>query len=237
MGCGDKGVSVFDTDLQPIKQIRNEHLNWVVHVLKANTEVIVCDSQTGLHLLNQRGDYLKQICPGHFSDASVTNNTLLGLEGIKQQIDVYTKSRDSWVKDKRLNLSGYIKGSNEDRLGTTSTCIFVSCFNTHCVRVYSLTGEFLYKTGEWGQDDGLQAGKLSCPFLSDVGSGGQLLLCDSHNHRLQVFDPQARKWHEIQGLGMLQKPWCAGVGHKHLWVGSNLLFKRQLLKYEALGNI
>ena len=228
-GC-DKGVFLYNTDLQQIKQITNEHFKCVSSVCKTDTDVIVCDNKTGLHVLNQRGDYLKQICSGQFSDGSVTNNILFCLEYTKQLIYVFSKSQNSWVKDRELNLSGYSEGSIADRLCTTSTCIYVSCYNTHCVCVYTLTGEFLYKTGEKGQGKGLEAGKFYFALLSDVDSGGKLLLCDYKNNRLQVFDPQTRQWTVIQGLEGLMLPWCAGVGHKHLWVGT---FGNKLLKYEA----
>ena len=233
VGGWGKGVFVYNTDLQQIKQITNEHFKCVRSVCKTDTDVIVCDIQTGLHVLNQRGDYLKHICSGQFSDVSVTNNTLFGLEYTKQLIYVFSKSQNSWVKDRELNLSGYSEGSNGDRLCTTSTCIYVSCLNTHCVCVYSLTGEFLYKTGEEGQGEGLEAGKFYCPLLSDVDSEGKLLLCDNDNHRLQVFDPQTRQWDEILGLEGLKRTWCAGVGHKHLWVGTSALLTGKLLKFEA----
>ena len=227
---GDRGVFVYSTNLLKIKEITNKYFKWVNSVVATDTDVIVCDGESGLHVLNQQGDYLKQICSGRFSDASVTNNTLFGLEIAKQQIHVYTKPQDSWVKDQELDLSGYIEGFIGDRLCTSNTCVYVSCYRTHCVCVYSLTGEFLYKTGEWGQGEGLGAGKFFYPVLSDVDSGGKLLLCDSGNNRLQVFDPQTRRWDEIQGLELLQGPWCAGVGHKHIWVGTE---SKMLLKYKA----
>ena len=200
VGAGEDGVFVYNTNLELIKCITEEHFKYLKGIYKTDTDVIVCDNQTGLHVLNQQGDHFKHICSGHISDATVTNNTLFGLEGVNQLIHVFSKSQNSWVKDRELNLSGYSEGCDEDRLCTTSTCIYVSCCKTHCVCVYSLIGEFLYKTGEQGQGEGLNAGKFNCPFLSDVDSGGKLLLCDYTNHSLQVFDPQTRQWTVIQGL-------------------------------------
>ena len=226
-----KGVFVFNTNLQQIKHITNKHLKYIISVLRTDTDVIMCDKKTGLHVLNQRGDYLKHVCSGQFSDASVTNNILLGLEYAKQQIHVFSKSQNGWVKDRELNLSGYSNGCNADTLCTTSTCIYISCCNTHCVRVYSLTGQFLYETGKYDLGKGLKASRFFHPVLSDVDSGGKLLLCDFNNYRLQVFHPHTRQWAEIQGLEGLGLPLCAGVGHTHLWVGT---FGKKLLKYEAL---
>ena len=228
-GGWNKGVFVYNKDLQLIKQIKNKHFNWVTSVLKTDTDVVVCDDQTGLHILNQQGDYLKQICSGQFSDVSVANNTLFGLEYVKQQVHVYNKSHNGWAKERELNLSGYSEGFHDDKLFATSTCIYVSSYKTHCVRIYSLKGNFLYKTGEWSP--ALETGQFDNPVLSDVDSGGKVLLCDLNNHRLQVFDPKNRQWAEIRGLEALESPSCAGLGHKHLWVGSVL--PNQLFKYEA----
>ena len=230
VGAGDKGVFVYNSDLQQLKHIITEHFKWVTGVCKTDKDLIVCDRETGLHVLNQQGDYLKQICSGHFSDSSVTKNTLFGLEFVKQQIHLFSNSQKGWVKDRELNLLGYSKGFRGERLCTTSTCIYVSSCNTHCVCVYSLTGEILYKIGDQGQGEGLEAGKLNNPVLSDVDSGGKLLLCDFDNHRLQAFDPQTRQWAVIHGLEGLEWPQCAGLGHKHLWVGT---FANELHKYEA----
>ena len=230
VGGGDEGVFVYNTDLEQIKQITNEHFKFVISVCKTDTDVIVCDYHTGLHVLNQQGDYLKQICSGQFSDVNVTNNTLLGLECVKQQIHMFSKSQNSWVKQRELNLSGYSEGSSTDRLCRTSIFMYVSCCNKHCVLVYILNGGSHYKIGEEGQGEGLEAGKFYNPILSDVDSGGKLLLCDCSNNRLQVFNTQTREWAVIQVLEGLEGPWCAGVGHKHLWVGTG---GKKLLKYQA----
>ena len=227
---GAKGVFIYDTNLEQQKRVTNKHFQSVSSVFRADKDVIVCAGDTGLHVLNTAGTYIKQICTGRFIDGSVTNNTLFGLEYAKQQIHLYTRRQNDWVKQQELDLSGYIEGFSGDRLCTSSNCIYVSCYRTHCVCVYSLTGEFLYKTGEWGGGEWLEAGKFYYPRLSDVDSEGNLMLCDYNNRRLQVFHLQTKQWGKIQGLEGLESPLCAGVGLKHLWVGTNT---NKLLKYEA----
>ena len=99
---GGEGVSVYNADLRLIKPITNKHFQSVNSVCKTDTEVIACDDQTGLHVLNLRGDYVKQICSGQFSDASVTNNILFALEFRKRQIHAFSKPAKSWVQDREL---------------------------------------------------------------------------------------------------------------------------------------
>ena len=177
-----------------------------------------------------RDDYPRHICPGRFSDVSASNDTLFALEGQKHRLHILSKHRKGWVEDIELNLSGCGKDCNRDRLCATSTCIYVSCYSNHCVHVYSLSGEFLYKTERSGWGRSLEAGSLHNPFLSDVDSEEKILLCDRGHNRLQVFDPHTSRWAVIQGLEGLEAPWCARVGHKHLWVGTG---DSELVKYEA----
>ena len=231
VGAGRNGVFVYNSELQKIKQITNKNFQVVNSILKTDTDVIVCDKHTGLHLLNQQGDYLNQICAGHFSDVSVTNNTLFALEFRKEKVHLYTKFQNSWVKDRDLHLSDYSEGCDTDRLCTTSTHIYVSCYTTHFVCVYSLSGELLYKQRSCGLGKEAKVRKFYHPILSDVDSGGQLLLCDCGNHRLQVSEGLTKHWAKIKGLEEVGTPWCAGVGHRHLWVGN--ILNKKLVKYEA----
>ena len=231
MAGGAGGLFVYKGDLQEIKQITNEKLKLVVSVVATDTNIVVCDFNTGLHLFHQQGDYLKHVCSGHFSDVSVTNYTLFALEHAKQHVHVFTRSQGNWVKARELDLSGCSEDFSGERLCTTSFCIYVSSCKTHCVCVYSLTGEFVCKIGEQGKGEGLETGKFHNPLICDMDSNGKLLLCDSGNHRLQWFDPQTRKWAGIQGLEGLESPVCAGVGVKHILVGTQ---RNKLLKYEAV---
>ena len=133
------------------------------------------------------------------------------------------------MKDIQFKLEQCRIGCEADTLCSTSSHLYVCSSNNHCVLVYTLHGEFVYKTGEQGDE----VGKFTCPCLSDVDSGGKLLLCDYWNNRLQVFDTQNRQWSEIDGVKGVWWPGCAGVGDKYLWVGSGS-DGTHLLKYEVV---
>ena len=107
------------------------------------------------------------------------------------------------------------------------TRLYVSFVNTSCILVYTLSGEYVYKTGGPGDE----VGKFSHPLLSDVDSEGKLLVCDWYSHTLQVFVTQNRVWSELRGLEGVKYPRCAGVGDRHLWVGT---VHTSLSKFEFL---
>ena len=223
---------MYDLNLQQTNHIQHHQLQNVSSVAKAPTGVIVCDYDTGLHHLNHQGLYTNLISSGHFVDASLTsNNKIYALEYVLGEIHTFVKNENSWVKDTKFKLVRYSDGSFDDRLCTTSTRVYVSSCNTDCILVYTLTGEYVYKTGDGGDD----IGKFNHPYLSDLDSEGKWLLCVDRNHRLQVFDTQDREWSELSGLEDLKWPESAQVGDKHLWVGTGYLSgNKKLYKYEAL---
>ena len=152
---------------------------------------------TGVHHLNHQGDYTNLISSGKFIDVTFTNdNSIYALNYEQGEIHTFVRNQNNWVKDTQFKLLQYSDGYTEDKLCTSSTHVYVSSWKIHCVLVYTLSGEFVYKTGGHGGD----IGKFQGPYLSDVDSGGKLLVCDFGNHRLQVFDAQNRVWSEISGL-------------------------------------
>ena len=231
VGVYSKGVLLYNLDSEQIKHIEHPQFEWVTSVMKTPTGVIVCDRDTGVHHLNHQGDYTNLICLGTFSDGSLSTDKKIYALNYKQgEIHTFVRNQNSWVKDTQLKLVEYSDGCTADKLCTTSTHVYVSSFNTHFVLVYTLSGEYVYKTGGRGDE----VGKFDCPYLSDVDSEGKLLVCDWRNHRLQVFDTQRRVWSELSGLKWVEKPRCAGVGEKELWVGTGFRGD-ELLKFQVIS--
>ena len=228
----DKGIFVYSLDLEQTKHIEHFQFKSVTGVLKTPTGVIVCDYDTGVHLINHQGYYISFICSGFYSDVCLINrNKFFALEYQKGELRTFVKSKTNWVKDAQFKLHEFGVGCNFDKLYTTSAHVYVGSWEKHCVLVYTLSGEFLYKTGGRGGE----VGKFSNLYLVDVDSEGKLLACDWDNHRFQVFDTQTRVWSELSGMEGVKWPFCAGLGDKHLWVAAGFWkSNNQLLRYEAI---
>ena len=189
--------------------------------------MIVCDRDTGVHHLSHHGDYTNLLCSGHFSDIClVSDDKIYALDWKEGKIHTFVSNLNGWVEDTQFKLVQYRNCCSADILCTTSTHLYVSCRNIHCVLVYTLSGEYVYRAGGRGGE----VGKFNYPYLSNVDSGGKLLVCDRRNHRLKVFDTQSRKWGKVTGLEEVKWPVCAGVGDKYLWVGTD--YPHKLLKFE-----
>ena len=233
VGGRDQGVFLYKLHLDQIKQaeqIEHPQFKCVTSVLKTPTGVIVCDGDTGVHHLNHQGDYTN-ICSGRFSDASLVNDKKTYPLNYRQgKIHSFVRNQNSWVKDTQFKLIEYSDGCDDDKLCSTSTHLYVSSWNTHCVLVYTLSGECAYKTGERGSE----VGKFDGPVLCDMDSEGKLLVCDCWNYRLQVFNTQNKVWSELSGLEGIEYPGFARVEDKHLWVGTSpCVGLNQFCKFEV----
>ena len=60
---------------------------------------------------------------------------------------------------------------------------FVSDRGNHCVKAFDQSGNFLYKFGKQGNQDG----QFNSPYLMHVDSSNNLLVCDNGNNRVQQF--------------------------------------------------
>ena len=77
VGGWDKGIYVFDLDLEQTNHIEHDQLEYVSSVIKTLTGMIVCDFKTGIHHLNHKGNYTNLICSGSFSDVCLTSSPQL----------------------------------------------------------------------------------------------------------------------------------------------------------------
>lgn len=69
--------------------------------------------------------------------------------------------------------------------------IFVSYFEANCIKVFSMEGNFVFNIGnKLGSKD--HDGTLIGPLGLAVDKHGNLIVCDFHNKRLQLFMPDGR---------------------------------------------
>ncbi|XP_006813241.1 tripartite motif-containing protein 2-like [Saccoglossus kowalevskii] len=63
--------------------------------------------------------------------------------------------------------------------------VYISDYNTHCVKIYTQDGEYIKTFGSHG------SGKwqFSCPWGMTVNNKGNVIVADYSNHRIQVCDP------------------------------------------------
>lgn len=84
--------------------------------------------------------------------------------------------------------------------------VHVTDWQTHCIQVYSTDGIHIKTISQLGSG----ANDLKHPWFAVFNSKGQLLVADSHNKRIQIFQPEASN----EAVGMIP---VKLVDEKHLF--------------------
>ena len=86
---------------------------------------------------------------------------------------------------------------------------FVCYYRAHCVKVFDKEGEFLYDIGREGSGDG----QFKFAAGLTVDKFNNLVVCDSHNKRLQIFRLNGDFMNSVQDSvnDRMDDPWCVAV--------------------------
>ena len=99
--------------------------------------------------------------------------------------------------------------SGSERLDNPLGCVchenkfFVTDSNNNCVKVFDGSGKFLYKFGGKGNGDG----QFFEPMGLCIDKYGNVLVCDSMNHRIQQFTLEGTFTGKTSANLELQWPW------------------------------
>lgn len=87
----------------------------------------------------------------------------------------------------------------------------VSDSHEHCIDVFDRVGNFLYKFGKKGEEDG----EFNNPHCLSIDKAGHLMVCDAGNHRVQVFEQSGKFITKFgtkgSGIGEFNGPVSAAV--------------------------
>ena len=72
----------------------------------------------------------------------------------------------------------------------------------HCIKVFDLKGNFVFKFGKKGKKEG----EFNCPCYLSVNRDGHLMVCDSGNNRVQVFELVTEFGTKGSGNGEFDQP-------------------------------
>ena len=231
--AGDKkGILVYNTDCKLLKQIKLAEIKSVYGVTKTETNYIIVATDSRLLQLCPNGSVLSTLVEGTFSDVCVNGNIIYALDYKLCQIIVFgSAGKNQWKKSKEITLC-YSNGALGDKLISDDSKLYVSSVHNCCIFVYSMQGVFDYQTGVQGSHEGE---KLLCPYISDLDTKGDLLVCDYWNHRLKMFSPSTKQWGHVTLVKWRGWPVSAVVDEHHIWVVTKTE-PCQLLRYQQFGD-
>lgn len=202
--AGYDGIYIYSTDCQMLGKIKHEHLKNVYSVVQTPSgHIIAACLANGLHLIDSKGNYLKQIASGKFSDVCCKDNYVYTLDVETCKLLVFGQQEQkpntaaaanpkaniiTWVEVNEFSVS-HGKCSHDSRVSVHHHGISISSYNSQSLFLYSHDGNFKY------QMSSNERHRLS-PLMCDTDSEGNVLIANHQNHKILVYKVD-RTWEEL----------------------------------------
>lgn len=192
--CDNKRIQLFDSDgeyLREFGQKDTERLHRPNSVgFTSSGNITVLDSNR-IFMFSETGNFLN----------STVNKHLINPSGLSVGHDdhlIVCDKGDKKIKvlspDGRVLLRSFSApdcSTSPDFAICHQNKIFVSYFEANCIKVFSVEGNFAFNIGnKLGSKD--NDGMLIGPLGLAVDKHGNLIVCDFHNKRLQLFTPDGQ---------------------------------------------
>ena len=183
-----KTVKVFTSEGQYLREFGHEILDSPISVAYTSSDqIIVVDTEKSeAFLFTESGEFLRHFGSAHLMTPwgiSVTNH------GHSIVCDAGYKSVNVLSSDgEELLLSFSAPECSRSPLYAVyhKEKFFVSYTDSHCVKVFDVTGNYIYDIGSEGTGDG----QFEEPRGLAIDKFGNVLVVDEKNHRLQIFTPE-----------------------------------------------
>ena len=117
--------------------------------------------------------------------AVLVHNTLQDIENCKGKLQL--KLIRIWGGDEEEDENKFFQTPTSVAVDDNQS-IYICDFHNHCVKVFSNTGDYLRTIGRRGQGPG----DMYAPNYISFSPGGDLLVCDFGNRRIQWFNSQGK---------------------------------------------
>ena len=174
-----------------LKCDRNGEFDYPTGIVFDQKGHIVADScNHRVQIFSGRGDYLSQ-----FGKEGSLDHELMKPYGLSLDSDgnIVADTGNKLIKFFTPSGEFIRKIGGDGILDNAHYCVqqgkhFIVSDIDHCIKIFDLKGNYLYKFGKQGEGDG----DFKSPRGLLMTQAGQLAVCDSENHRVQVFEQNGK---------------------------------------------
>jgi DNA-binding beta-propeller fold protein YncE/signal transduction histidine kinase len=162
--------------------------------IDSSNNILVTDgSNSRVQKFDSSGNYVSQFGSFGSGDGQFDNPSGISIDGSG---NIYVADRTNNRVQKFDSSGNYLSqfgsfGSGDGQFNnpaglefnTTSNQLFVADTNNNRVQAFDASGNFVYKFGE----NGSNSGQFNTPYDVTTNSGGNILVADSYNNRIQTF--------------------------------------------------
>ena len=175
------GCDVLNTSDNTLSQLSFDGLSGVYSFWQTSDSEVVAACVDGLYSLSPQGTLRYEICNGHFTDVCSSDDSLVAIEMLKCEVQVFKINSEKWVLQHAFTVNNADQRFKNICVqgGVVHIC---DCWYVMIYK-YTLSGEYLE---QHGSTRGQTLGQFSAPYVSGTDCNNTLIVCDTDNHRVQT---------------------------------------------------
>ena len=180
--CESSGVFyIFDTSNETIEECSLQHDTGVRTFCQVSDKRLIAACETGLVVLTMNGDFVLKFSEDQFKDISTQTGKLFAIEARSHNLCIYELQNGMWTYIQEISMDYHF--SCDDTMLTDQNCLYICVKGLSKILKYSLEGELINEFGS----KGTEPGEFHMPSVCGIDKYGNLIVCDSQNHRIQVM--------------------------------------------------
>ena len=141
---------------------------------------VIAACKTGLVVLDMDGDFVLKL-KDHFKDLCTHNGKLFAIEAGTKNLCIFELKNRMWECIQEISMGYHFSG--DDTMITDHSCLYICVKGLSKILKYSFEGKLVKEFG----CKGTEKGEFRMPSVCGIDKYGNLLVCDSKNHRIQVM--------------------------------------------------
>ena len=212
--CKNKGViQIYSTGLVAKRKLKNSKWGDVYDITEMPGCGVVLAGSTGLFHVTSNGESTSEVERGVFLSVASENNRIYAQLKGQSSLSVFLYN-GVWVRMSSIDLP--FKANARVSLRAFSSRLYVCSAVDGSIKTLSLTGEVVESFGKRGSG---RVGHLRDPIVCDVDSAQNVLVADTGNNQLQLYESSAQ-WSivKLRPLSSVKEPRGAAVIGDRLYV-------------------
>ena len=224
-----KDFYIFDASSKTIKVCSLQNDTGIRSFCQIADKKVVATCETGLVLLDLNGDFLLKFSEYSYKDLCTHNGKLFAIQSESYCLDIYEQKNGMWHWTQEVSMGYHFSG--DDTIITDHTCLYICVKGLSKILKYSLEGELINEFGS----KGTKPGEFRMPSVCGIDKCGNLIVCDSRNHRIQVMTNN-HTWLEYS-LSEVTFPFDILVHGNFVYIISGKKDKRKLWWYSMTSGV
>ena len=148
---------------------------------QTSNDKVIAACRTGLVVLGMDGQFVFKFSEDSYKDMCTHSGKLFAIKSGNRILNIFEEQAGLWKHIREISMDYNFSG--DDTMIIYHTCLYICVKGLSKILKYSIEGELISEFGS----KGTKPGEFRLPSVCGIDKCGNLIVCDSNNHRIQVM--------------------------------------------------